>query len=121
MDKSLLFLNAFIAYCAIRVGCLCIGTIQPIIQDIFKKPRSFTVMYHYFRLFFCNNKKRYFCKKKIRIRVANRVKRWRLVYSKRTWTVENDWEKVIFSDESQSVIGNDCRVTYGEGLMNPGC
>ena len=50
------------------------------------------------------------CKKKIRIRVANRVKRVRWCAGKRNWTVENDWRKVIFSDESQIVIGNDCRI-----------
>lgn len=29
---------------------------------------------------------------------------------KKIWTVENDWKEVIYSDESQIVIGNDCRV-----------
>ena len=29
---------------------------------------------------------------------------------KRTWSVNSDWKKVIFSDESQMVIGTDCCV-----------
>ena len=57
-----------------------------------------------------NGYRRCVCKKKIRIRVANRVKRVRWCAGKRNWTVENDWRKVIFSDESQIVIGNDCRI-----------
>lgn len=52
----------------------------------------------------------YVCKKKTRIRVANRVKRVRWCASKRTWSIENDSKKVIFSDDSQIVIGNDCKV-----------
>lgn len=51
-----------------------------------------------------------YVKNKIRILVANRVKRVRWCASKRTWTVENDWKKVIFYDESQIITGNDCRV-----------
>lgn len=50
------------------------------------------------------------CKKKIRIRVANRVKRVRWCREKRNWTVQGNWKHVIFSDESQIVIGDDNRI-----------
>ena len=54
--------------------------------------------------------RRCICKKKIRIRVENRVKRVRWCMEKRNWTVRDNWKNVIFSDESQIVIGGDQRV-----------
>lgn len=57
-----------------------------------------------------NNYKRCVCKKKIRIRVANRIKRVRWCSERRGWTVEQNWKNVIFSDESQIVLGSDDRV-----------
>lgn len=54
--------------------------------------------------------KRCVCKKKIRIRVENRIKRVRWCMDRWNWTVAEHWKAVIFSDESQIVIGNDQRI-----------
>ena len=49
-------------------------------------------------------------KKKIVIREVNRKKRLAWCREKRRWTVNNNWKKVIFSDESKIMIGHDERV-----------
>ena len=49
------------------------------------------------------------CRKKIRISEVNRKKRVTWCKEKRRWPFD-DWKKVIFSDESQIVIGNDNQV-----------
>lgn len=50
------------------------------------------------------------CRKKMVIKVENRKKRLAWCLQKRKWSVEEQWKKVIFSDESQVVMGNDGRV-----------
>lgn len=50
------------------------------------------------------------CKKKIRTRVANRVKRVRLVCKYKNLDRSKWLEKRFFSDESKILIGNDCSV-----------
>lgn len=49
-------------------------------------------------------------KKKVRIREVNRKKRVKWAKEKIRWSVERHWKKVIFSDESQVVIGSNNRV-----------
>lgn len=49
------------------------------------------------------------CMKKIRISPVNRQRRVAWCRAKSTWT-NNDWKRVIFSDESQIVIGSDNKV-----------
>lgn len=43
-----------------------------------------------------NGYKRCVCKKRIRVRSENRVKRVRWCMEKRTWSVNSEWKKVIF-------------------------
>ena len=45
-----------------------------------------------------------------RKRVVNRQKRLSWCLEKRRWLVNGNWYKVIFSDESQIVIGNNNRI-----------
>lgn len=54
--------------------------------------------------------KRRVSKKKIVVREVNRKKRLHWCREKRRLTVENYWNKVIFSDESKIMIGHDQRV-----------
>ena len=49
-------------------------------------------------------------RKKMVVRGVNRKKRLSWCLARRRWTVENDWRQVIFSDESQIVIGQNNRV-----------
>ena len=48
--------------------------------------------------------------KTIVIRPINREKRKRFCRAKQQWTVQNQWKKVIFSDETKIEIGNDQKV-----------
>lgn len=50
------------------------------------------------------------CKKKVVVREVNRRKRLSWCKEKRHWTVQRHWNRVIFSDESKIVIGQDLRV-----------
>jgi len=49
-------------------------------------------------------------RKRVIVKCVNRKKRLAWCLNKRRWTVNGQWDKVIFSDESQIVIGNDRRV-----------
>lgn len=49
-------------------------------------------------------------KKKLVVKEVNRRKRLAWCREKRRWTVQNNWNKVIFSDESKIMIGHDQRV-----------
>ena len=49
-------------------------------------------------------------RKKMVVRGMNRKKRLLWCLARRRWTVENDWKQVIFSDESQIVIGQNNQV-----------
>jgi hypothetical protein len=49
-------------------------------------------------------------KKKIRIREVNRKKRVKWAREKLHWRIEGQWDRVIFSDESQVVVGNNNRI-----------
>ena len=44
------------------------------------------------------------------IREVNRKKRLSWCLEMRRWLVNDNWDKVIFSDESQIVIGNNNRI-----------
>ena len=48
--------------------------------------------------------------KKIKIRKENRARRCSFCRQKLTWTVRNNWCKVIFSDETKVVIGADKKI-----------
>ena len=50
------------------------------------------------------------CKKKVVVREVNRKKRLAWCREKRHWTVNFHWKRIIFSDESKIVIGQDLRV-----------
>ena len=54
--------------------------------------------------------KRRLAKKKMVVREANRKKRVKWCKERRGRTVENCWEKVMFSDESQIMLGTNNRV-----------
>ena len=54
--------------------------------------------------------KRRLAKKKMVVREANRKKRVKWCKERRGRTVDNHWKKVIFSDESQIVLGTNNRV-----------
>ena len=54
--------------------------------------------------------KRRLAKKKMVVRKANRKKRVKWCKERRSRTVDNYWEKVMFSDESQIVFGTNNRV-----------
>ena len=54
--------------------------------------------------------KRRLAKKKMVVREANRKKRGKWCKERRGRTVYNYWKKVIFSDESQIVLGTNNRV-----------
>ena len=64
--------------------------------------------------------KRHVVKKKTVISKQNRVKRRAWCHGKLPMTVYNYWRKVIFSDETQVVLGKDRRFTFGEKLMRCG-
>lgn len=49
-------------------------------------------------------------RKKMVIRTENKRKRLSWCLERRRWTVENNWNSVIFSDESKVVIGENSRV-----------
>jgi hypothetical protein len=49
-------------------------------------------------------------KKKVRIREVNRKKRVKWAREKLPWRIEGQWDRVIFSDESQVVVGNNNRI-----------
>ena len=49
-------------------------------------------------------------RKRVVIRDVNRKKRLSWCYDKLRWLVNGNWDKVIFSDESQIVIGNNNRI-----------
>jgi len=49
-------------------------------------------------------------RKRVIVKCVNRKKRLAWCLNKRKWTVNGQWDKGIFSDESQIVIGNDSRV-----------
>ena len=49
-------------------------------------------------------------KKKVRIREVNRKKRVKWAREKLHWRIEGQWDRVIFSDESQVVVGNNNRI-----------
>lgn len=51
--------------------------------------------------------KRRIIKKKMVVKEGNRKKRTEWCRAKRNWTVEENWKKWIFSDESQVVIGTN--------------
>lgn len=65
-----------------------------------------TVQYHLHK----HGYKRRVNRKKVVVSAANRKKRLAWCREKRRWSVVGRWDKVIFSDESQVVIGNDKRV-----------
>ena len=44
------------------------------------------------------------------VRDVNRKKRVRWCKERKNWTVDNEWKKIIFSDESQIIIGTNNRV-----------
>jgi len=52
---------------------------------------------------------RHVYKKKVVIREVNRKKRLAWCREKRRWTVNGNWKRVIFSDESKIMIGHDQR------------
>ena len=49
-------------------------------------------------------------KKKVRVREVNRKKRVKWARENLHWTVRGQWDKVIFSDESQVMVGNNNRI-----------
>ena len=49
-------------------------------------------------------------RKRVVVREVNRKKRLSWCLEKRRWLVNGNWDKVIFSDERQIVIGNNNRV-----------
>lgn len=49
-------------------------------------------------------------RKKMVVREVNRRKRLSWCLARRNWSVQNEWKQVIFSDESQIVIGQNSRV-----------
>jgi transposase len=57
-----------------------------------------------------HNFKRRVLRKRVVVTVKNRKKRLSWCLQKRWWTVERQWKNVIFSDESQVVVGGDNRV-----------
>ena len=58
-------------------------------------------------------------RKRVIVKSVNRKKRLAWYLNKRKWTVNGQWDRVIFLDESHIVIGNDSRVyvwrNNGEG------
>jgi hypothetical protein len=62
--------------------------------------------------------KRQSVSKKITIGPFNRERRLRLCWSKVNWFVENNWAKIIFSDETKVEIGADKIIMYGGRRMN---
>ena len=54
--------------------------------------------------------KRRLAKKRMVVREVNRKKRVKWCKQRRSQTVDNYWKKVIFSDESQIVLGTNNRV-----------
>lgn len=59
------------------------------------------------RRLFENKYKKHVVSKKITIRRENRFRRIDFCRQKLCWTVENNWSKVIFSDETKVVLGKD--------------
>lgn len=57
-----------------------------------------------------NGFKRRVTRKKLVIKEVNRKKRLSWCREKRRWSVENNWRKIIVSDESKIMIGHDDRV-----------
>ena len=51
-----------------------------------------------------------FKEKKVVVKTENRRKRLPWCLEKRRWVVDGNWNKVIFSDESQIVIGTSNRI-----------
>ena len=51
-----------------------------------------------------------FKEKKVVVKAENRRKRLPLCSENRRWVVDGNWNKVIFSDESQIVIGTNNRM-----------
>ena len=49
-------------------------------------------------------------KKKVVVKAENRRKQLPWCLEKRRWVVDGNWNKVIFSDESQIVIGANNRI-----------
>jgi hypothetical protein len=49
-------------------------------------------------------------KKKVRFREVNRKTRVKWAQEKLHWRIESQWDRVIFSDESQVVVGNNNRI-----------
>ena len=49
-------------------------------------------------------------KKKVRIREVNRKKRVKWTREKLHWRIEGQWDRVMFSDESQVIVGNNNRI-----------
>jgi hypothetical protein len=49
-------------------------------------------------------------KKKVRIREVNRKKRVKWARGKLHWRIEGQWDRVIFSDESQVIVGSNNRI-----------
>jgi hypothetical protein len=49
-------------------------------------------------------------KKKVRFKEVNRKTRVKCVREKLHWRIESQWDRVIFSDESQVVVGNNNRI-----------
>jgi len=62
------------------------------------------------RRLFESGYKRRVISKKITIRKENRARRCSFCRQKLTWTVRNNWCKVIFSDETKVVIGADKKI-----------
>ena len=58
-------------------------------------------------------------KKKVRVREVNYKKRLNWCRGKMRWNVNGQWDKVIFSDESQVVLGANHRIFYGAAKMKP--
>ena len=56
-------------------------------------------------------------KKKVRVREVNRKKRLNWCRGKTRWNVNGHWDKVIFSDESQVVLGAKQRIFNGAARM----
>ena len=52
-------------------------------------------------------------KKKVRIREVNRKKNMKWAREKLHWRIEGQWDRLIFSDESQVVVGNNNRFIFG--------
>jgi hypothetical protein len=49
-------------------------------------------------------------RKKVAIREANKKARCKWCKKRRNWTVDREWNKWVFSDESQIVIGKNKKV-----------